>query len=86
MAGNEFSKIDRRNPDCSDGGSISKAQKLLDASSKKVLEVEKNSKKLEASHKGFADASGVSGEQFKQSVAGISSSMENIYSIIKSYC
>jgi hypothetical protein len=86
VLGNEFSKIDRRNPDCSAGSSISKAQKLLDASGKKMAEVNKNIQKLEAGYKGFADASGVSGEQFKQSVAGISSSMENIGSIINSFC
>ena len=86
LIGNELSKIDRRNPDCTDGGRISKSMALLDAAKKKSLEVESNSQKLESGNKGFADSSGISSDGFKTAVEGISKSIDNIGNIINSYC
>jgi len=86
LIGNELLKIDRRNPDCSEGSRISKSMVLLEAAKKKALEVESNSQKLESNYRGFADSSGISSEGFKMAVEGISKSIDNIGNIINSYC
>jgi len=86
LAGNELAKMDRRNPDCSEGSRIAKSRTLLESANKRVAEVEDNSLKLESNYKNLADASGISSTSFKTSVSGISKSIDSIGNIINSYC
>src|SRR3989344_4490281 len=86
ILGNEFSKIDRRNPDCLEGGSISKSRNLLEGARKKIGMAQENSMLLGRDYPAFAEVSGVSKDEFGQSVAGISRSMDSIENIINSYC
>ena len=86
LAGNEFSRADRRNPDCSEGSRISKSSKLLEGARKKVADVNKNTLKLEQGYKAFAETSGISKTEFRESLAGISTSIEGIDNILNSYC